>query len=103
MNAVETAVRNDRNLLPRRTLAPPAGLCKHSDGIACAADAPGLRIIVALTAEPPLFLIVAALLATLLLAAFVLFVVLRSIRREQRGFDINPPAEPSGERHDPPT
>jgi hypothetical protein len=49
---------------------------------------------------PPMFLIIAAVLATLVVVAIVLFLVLRTIRREQRGFDVQPP--PTGPRADPP-
>ena len=38
-----------------------------------------------------MFLIVAAVLGTLAIAAIVLLTVGRSIRKEQRGFDVKPP------------
>jgi hypothetical protein len=43
-----------------------------------------------LDATPPRFLIVAALLATAAVVAVVVFVY-RSVKREQRGFDVAPP------------
>jgi uncharacterized protein involved in exopolysaccharide biosynthesis len=49
---------------------------------------------------PPLFLIVAAVLATLLLVAVVLFVV-RAVRREQRGLEVTPPDQNPRHRRDP--
>ena len=39
---------------------------------------------------PPMFLIVAAIVATLIAVAVALL-VLRSVRREQRGFEVQPP------------
>jgi hypothetical protein len=39
---------------------------------------------------PPLVLIIAAIAATLAVAAFVVFVLYRSIRREGRGFEVKP-------------
>ena len=44
-----------------------------------------------LSEDPPMFLIVAAVVATLAVVAIVLIFVVGSIRREQRGFDVSPP------------
>jgi len=46
---------------------------------------------VGLNADPPMFLIVAAIVATLVAVAIVLIFVVGTIRREQRGFDVTPP------------
>jgi hypothetical protein len=43
-----------------------------------------------------MFLIVGAVIGTLAIAAIVLLTVVRSIRKEQRGFDVKPP--PPGDR-----
>ncbi len=47
-----------------------------------------------MAAAPPVFLIVAAVSATVAVVVIVL-VLFRAIRREQRGFDVKPDAEPS--------
>ena len=47
-----------------------------------------------MAAAPPVILIVAAVGATVAVVV-VLLVLFRAIRREQRGFDVKPDAEPS--------
>jgi len=57
---------------------------------------------VGLNADPPMFLIVAAIVATLVAVAIVLIFVVGTIRREQRGFDATPPPATPKEGGDPP-
>jgi hypothetical protein len=49
-----------------------------------------------------MFLIVAAIVATLVAVAIVLIFVVGTIRREQRGFDATPPPATPKEGGDPP-
>jgi hypothetical protein len=49
-----------------------------------------------------MFLIVAAVVATLVAVAIVLIFVVGTIRREQRGFEVAPPPATPKERGDPP-
>ena len=57
---------------------------------------------VGLNADPPMFLIVAAIVATLVAVAIVLIFVVGTIRREQRGFEVAPPPDAPKDRGDPP-
>ena len=43
-----------------------------------------------------MFLIVAGLIGTVAISAIVLLTVVRSIRKEQRGFDVKPPSPEKG-------
>ena len=42
-----------------------------------------------------MFMIVAGLLATAAVGAIVVFTIVRSIRKEQRGFEVQPPPDES--------
>ena len=55
----------------------------------------------AVSSGPPWFLVVAAVVSTLAAVAAVLFFVVRTIRREQRGFDVKPPEDPAPSPRDP--
>jgi hypothetical protein len=44
-----------------------------------------------------MFMIIAGLLATATIGAIVVFTIVRSIRKEQRGFDVKPAPPPSKE------
>jgi len=57
---------------------------------------------VGLNADPPMFLIVAAIVATLVAVAIVLIFVVGTIRRERRGFDVTPPPDTPNEGGDHP-
>jgi len=57
---------------------------------------------VGLNADPPMFLIVAAIVATLVAVAIVLIFVVGTIRREQRGFEVAPPPDTPKESGNPP-
>ena len=54
----------------------------------------------AVSAGPPLFLVVAAVVSTLAVVAVVLL-VLRNVRREQRGFDVKAPENTPGDPREP--